>query len=64
MVLIQRRWISSIQSALMFMGGLFSGRYYDSHGIRTLLMIGTTGSVGALVAVACEWSYDTWHAYI
>lgn len=47
-------WIGSLQTFMCFAGGLFSGRYFDSHGARLLIVGGTTMAVGALVALACE----------
>lgn len=51
------RWISSITVFLVSMGSIFSGRYFDTHGARRLLIAGSTMQVGAFVAIACELSF-------
>lgn len=48
------RWISSVMTFLVFFGSIFSGRYFDSHGTRNLLISGSLLFVGALVGIACE----------
>jgi len=50
------RWISSVQITLTFAGSLPAGRFFDSHGARSLVITGTTLSVASLVAIACELS--------
>lgn len=47
-------WIGSLQTFMCFAGGLFSGRWFDAHGARLLIVGGTTTAVAALVALACE----------
>lgn len=41
-------------TTLVFMFSIFSGRYFDAHGTRTLLIGGSVVFIGALVGIACE----------
>lgn len=53
------RWIGSCQSTLTFLGSVLAGRYFDAHGSRTLVLLGTLFSVSALIALAfCQEYYQ------
>ncbi|WVR05290.1 hypothetical protein IAU60_002303 [Kwoniella sp. DSM 27419] len=52
-------WIATIQIFFTFAGSVLAGRYFDSHGARLLVVIGTTLSVAAIVAMA--FCYEYWH---
>ena len=41
-------------TTLVFAFSIFSGRYFDAHGTRTLLICGSVVFIGALVGIACE----------
>lgn len=43
-----------MQIVLTFLGSLWSGRYFDSHGARNLVIVGTTLNIVSLVATACK----------
>lgn len=45
-------WISSVQTFLIFACSIFSGRYFDSHGTRVLLLSGSVLFVGSLIGIA------------
>jgi hypothetical protein len=47
-------WISSVQTFLIFLCSTFSGRYFDSHGTRNLLISGSVLFIGSLVGIACK----------
>ena len=49
-------WIASIQVWALLMFSMLCGRYFDSHGIRLLLVCGWTSMTVALIGVACEFS--------
>lgn len=49
------RWIGTLQSFLTFAGSIFSGRYFDSHGARSITILGTSLSVGATIGLACRY---------
>lgn len=49
------RWIASVQITLTFIGSIGSGRYFDSHGARNLVVVGTTLNVLSLIATACKY---------
>ncbi|ODN83254.1 hypothetical protein L202_01428 [Cryptococcus amylolentus CBS 6039] len=52
-------WIGTLQSFLTFAGSIASGRYFDSHGARTITIVGTSLNVGATIALAfCKEYYQ------
>lgn len=51
------RWISSVQTFLTFAGSIFSGRYFDSHGARALVVGGTSISFAAVIAISCPFLF-------
>ncbi|WVF72075.1 hypothetical protein IAT40_006887 [Kwoniella sp. CBS 6097] len=52
-------WIATVQTFLTFAGSIVSGRYFDSHGARNLIVLGTTVSVLAVVAMSfCKEYYQ------
>ncbi|ADV19523.1 hypothetical protein I305_03094 [Cryptococcus gattii E566] len=52
-------WIGTLQSFLTFAGSIVSGRYFDSHGARTITILGTSLSVGATIGLAfCKEYYQ------
>jgi len=58
-------WISSVSSFAVFAGSLSAGRYFDSHGARTLTITGTIISISALVAIAfCKEYYQFMLAHL
>lgn len=52
------RWIGTLQSFLTFAGSIFSGRYFDSHGARSITILGTSLSIGATIGLACGYLND------
>ncbi|WOO83105.1 Aspyridones efflux protein apdF [Vanrija pseudolonga] len=50
-------WISTIQGSLVFTPSIISGRVFDAHGARKLVMAGSVLSIGALVGVAFSHKY-------
>lgn len=48
------RWIASVMVFLTFIGSAASGRYFDAHGARALVISGTTLNIISLVGNACE----------
>lgn len=50
-------WISTIQGSLVFTPSIISGRVFDAHGARKLVMAGSVLSIGALVGVAFSYKY-------
>ncbi|WWC69344.1 uncharacterized protein I206_103282 [Kwoniella pini CBS 10737] len=58
-------WIASLQVFLTFGGSIVAGRFFDSHGARGLVMLGTSLSVAAVIAIAfCKlyWQFLLAHA--
>lgn len=53
----QVAWIATVQSTLTFASSIVFGRIFDAHGARVLVMVGTSLSVIALVAVAFSHQY-------
>ena len=47
-------WISSVMTTFVFMFSILSGRYFDSHGARTLLISGSVIFTAAQIGIACE----------
>lgn len=41
-------------TTFVFMFSIISGRYFDSHGARTLLIMGSLIFTGAQIGIACE----------
>ncbi|KAK9450913.1 major facilitator superfamily domain-containing protein [Limtongia smithiae] len=50
-------WIASLQIFIMFFGGIFVGRLFDSHGPRLLLLVGTTLHVLGLMMVSISHTF-------
>ncbi|GMK58052.1 hypothetical protein CspeluHIS016_0500840 [Cutaneotrichosporon spelunceum] len=52
-------WIATIQSTLTFFPSLLFGRLFDAHGPRLLVIVGTSLSFSALIAIAfCNQYYQ------
>ncbi|WWD01292.1 hypothetical protein V866_008235 [Kwoniella sp. B9012] len=52
-------WIASLQTFITFGGSIVAGRFFDSHGARSLIMVGTSLSVAAIIAMAfCKEYYQ------
>lgn len=57
-------WIGSTQSTLTFIGSIFAGRFFDTHGPRPLVIAGTVLSIGALVGLSfCTQYYQFFLAH-
>ncbi|WWC60977.1 uncharacterized protein I303_103554 [Kwoniella dejecticola CBS 10117] len=52
-------WIASLQTFITFAGSIVAGRWFDSHGARGLVMVGTSLSVAAVIGIAfCKLYYQ------
>ena len=51
-------WISSVMTTFVFMFSILSGRYFDSHGARTLLISGSVIFTAAQIGIACEFDFS------
>ena len=47
-------WIGSLQIFFTFVGSLPAGRYFDAHGARHLMIVGTSLSIISLICLACR----------
>lgn len=47
-------WCGSLSTFCVFFFSIFSGRWFDAHGPRLLIVVGTTTAVVALFCLACK----------